>query len=188
MRSIEIRRHCLTKKGAARGHGSHLSREGVLHARRLGTDMGWFDLVLTSHIPRTLETALAMGFAVDEQLEVLGEISAEGWAEIGHHERWSWEHPFATFAQIIASDGPTAQPGRLQREAWMRALESVSEGGNVLVISHGRVMESGLVTCVSGDFASWGAPFQHGEGVRMQYEGERFFGHQFLREAPLQSV
>ena len=75
MSTIEIQRHCFTKKGQARGKGSHLSADGVLQARRIGEQImgeqiGPFDLVLTSHIPRTLETALAMGFAVDEQLEV----------------------------------------------------------------------------------------------------------------------
>jgi hypothetical protein len=65
MRIIQIRRHSYTKKGEARGRGSHLSAEGVALAREIGSQIGPFDLVLTSHSPRTLETAIAMGFAVD---------------------------------------------------------------------------------------------------------------------------
>jgi len=88
MRTLEIRRHCFTKKGEGRGKGSHLSQEGVTQARAIGAQIGPFDLVLTSQLPRTLETALAIGFAVDEQLAVLGEIQPAVWDEIGHHERW----------------------------------------------------------------------------------------------------
>jgi broad specificity phosphatase PhoE len=57
------------KKGEARGKGSDLSDEGIVLAREIGNHIVRFDLVLMSHNPRTLETAIAMGFAVDEQLE-----------------------------------------------------------------------------------------------------------------------
>ena len=182
MREIEIRRHCLTKKGETRGKGSHLSAAGVVQARRIGEVIGPFDLVVTSLIPRTLETALAMGFAVNDQWEVLGDIPATVWEEIGHQERWSWDNPFAVFAKLAAGDGPTALMGRRQQEAWTQALDAVPANGKVLVISHGRVIEAGLVTCVSGsDFAHWGSPFQHGEGVQMQYDQGHFTDVQFRR-------
>ncbi|MEW6736771.1 MAG: histidine phosphatase family protein [Acidobacteriota bacterium] len=170
MRTLEIRRHCYTKKGETRGKGSHLSAEGVRQARRIGEQLGPFDLVLTSHIPRTLETAIAMGFAVDNQLEILGNIPMEVWDEIGHQERWAWDKPFLVFASFVSQGGPTALLGRQQKEVWIEALESVPDNGSVLIISHGRIIESGLVTCFpDAEFATWGAPFQHGEGVRIEY-------------------
>jgi broad specificity phosphatase PhoE len=184
MRTIKIIRHSYTKKGEARGKGSHLSAEGVALAREIGNNIGTFDLVLTSHSPRTLETAIAMGFAVDEQLEALGDITHEVIEEIGHHERWAWEYPFLTFAQFVDRGGPTARMGKRQQEAWMNALESAPANGSLLVISHGRVIESGLVTCIpDGDFISWGAPFRHCEGINMNYAEGRFIDVQFLRSA-----
>ena len=182
MRTIEIRRHAYTKKGDARGKGSHLSGQGVLQARRVGEHLGPFDLVITSHIPRTLETALAMGFAVNDQLEVLGNIPAEVWDEIGHHERWTWAEPFAMFANVIADGGPTAELGKRQRHAWTQALAAVPNNGKVLIISHGRIIEVGLVSCLpSANYATWGAPFQHCEGVRLGYDGSQFGDMHFLR-------
>jgi broad specificity phosphatase PhoE len=182
MRTIEIRRHAYTKKGETRGKGSHLSAAGVAQAQRIGAQLGLFDRVLTSQIPRTLETALAMGFAVDDQLAVLGEIPLAVWDEIGHQERWAWTEPFVQFAYFVARGGPTARMGQHQQVAWVQALESVPEGGNVLIVSHGRVIEAGLVICVpDGDFAAWGAPFQHGEGVKMAYAEGRFTLMQFRR-------
>jgi broad specificity phosphatase PhoE len=185
MRTIEIRRHAYTKKGEERGKGSHLSTEGVALARRIGGEIGPFDLVLTSPVPRALETAIAMGFAVDDQLEALGDLPPAVLAEIGHYERWAWEEPFVTFAQFVRQGGPTARMGERQREAWVRALESVPSGGRVLIISHGRVIEAGLVSCLPGDdFVGWGASFGHGEGARMSFEEGRFQGVQLLRVSP----
>src|SRR5262249_3758694 len=123
MRTIEIRRHAPTKKGEERGKGSHLSPEGVALARNIGAEIGPFDLVLTSPAPRTLETAIAMGFAVNDQHEALGDLPPAVWEEIGHHERWSWEEPFVVFAHFIRQGGATTQMGERQREAWIQALE-----------------------------------------------------------------
>ena len=185
MRTIEIRRHAHTKKGEGRGKGSHLSPEGVALARRVGGQMGPFDLVLTSLVPRASETAIAMGFAVNDQLEAFGDLSPAVQREIGHQERWAWEEPFVTFAHLARQGGATTRMGERQREAWVRALESVAGGGRVLIISHGRIIESGLVTCIpDGDFAAWGASFHHCEGVRMTFEDGRFQGVQLLRVLP----
>jgi broad specificity phosphatase PhoE len=185
MRTIEIRRHAYTKKGEGRGKGSHLSPEGVALARKIGGEIGPFDLVLTSPVPRALETALAMGFAVYDQLEALGDLSAAVLEEVGHHKCWAWEEPFVAFVHFVRRGGPTTRMGERQREAWVRALESVPSGGRVLIISHGRIIESGLVTCIpDGDFAAWGASFHHCEGVRMTFEDGRFQGVQLLRVLP----
>ena len=188
MRTIEIRRHSYTKKGDGRGQGSHLSPEGVALARRIGREIGPCDLVLTSPVPRALETAIAMGFAVNDCLEALGDLAPAVSAEIGHHERWAWEAPFVRFAHVVRQGGSTTRMGEQQREAWTRALESVPTGGCVLIISHGRIIESGLVTCIpDGDFAAWGPPFQHCEGVRMTFDEGRFQGVQ-LRRVSLQAL
>jgi broad specificity phosphatase PhoE len=182
MPTIEIRRHAYTKKGEGRDKGSHLSAEGVAQARRIGGEIGACDLVLTSPVPRALETAIAMGFAVHNQLEALGDLSPAATAEIGHHERWAWEEPFVRFAHLVRLGGPTTQMGERQRDAWVRALQSVPSGGRVLIISHGRIIEVGLVTCIpTGDFAAWGPSFQHCEGARMTFDEGRFQELQLLR-------
>lgn len=182
MRFLEVRRHSLTKKGEGRGQGSHLSQEGVALARELGEHAGPFDLVLTSLIPRTLETALAMGFAVDRQIEALGEIPPTVVDEIGHHDRWTWPQPFVQFASFVSQGGPTSKMANRQRALWQSALEEVPDNGRVLVISHGRVIESGLVACLPhGDFANWGHPFAHTEGFRLSYDQGEFTGVELLR-------
>ncbi|HEV8298679.1 MAG TPA: hypothetical protein VGQ20_15340, partial [Acidimicrobiales bacterium] len=69
-RVLEVRRHSHTKQGEARGRGSSLSRDGVALARVLGARTGPFAYVCTSQAPRTLETALAMGFSVDDCVDM----------------------------------------------------------------------------------------------------------------------
>lgn len=123
-----------------------------------------------------------MGFAVDHLVEALGDIPADVHEEIGHHDRWSWERPFVEFARLTKRDGPTARMGQQQLRVWTDALDAVSDAGRVLIISHGRVIEAGLVAAVpEGDFAAWGPPFQHGEGVRLAYASGHFSVVQFLR-------
>lgn len=182
MSTVIVLRHCYTKKGEGRGKGSHLSLDGVRQARRIGDILGLFEFVLTSTIPRTLETAIGMGFAVDEQLDALGEISIDVWNEIGHHERWKWEDPFGQFATIMASGGATATMGKQQHTIWKQAAQQVRENGRVLIISHGRVIESGLVFCFpQATFSTWGGPFQHGEGVELSYNAGQFLITRFYR-------
>jgi broad specificity phosphatase PhoE len=86
MRWLEVRRHSLTKKGDVRGNGSHLSQAGVDLARRVGAEIGAVGFVAASPIPRTLETAVAMGYAVDVLLDMGGEIWSDAQAEVAHHE------------------------------------------------------------------------------------------------------
>jgi hypothetical protein len=62
LRVLEIRRHAERDKP-----GPHLNQAGVEMARRVGAGLGPFERVVTSALPRTCETALAMGFAVDEE-------------------------------------------------------------------------------------------------------------------------
>jgi hypothetical protein len=60
-----------------------------------------------------------------------------------------------------------------------RAIGTYSEDYD---ISHGRIIEAGLVAAIpQGNFAGWGPPFQHGEGVRLAYANGGFSVVQFLR-------
>ena len=77
---IDHRRHSLRGKP-----GPHLTQAGVALARRAGDgEFGAvppYDLVVTSTVPRAFETAIALGFAVDEQLEALSTMDDEVFAE-----------------------------------------------------------------------------------------------------------
>src|SRR5205807_1167648 len=92
VRTLEIRRHSFTKKGDARGRGSHLSAEGILAARQLGASLGHFDYVAASTSPRTMETAIATDFTVDDLIDMPSPVET---GEIEFHAWREWDDPFA---------------------------------------------------------------------------------------------
>lgn len=175
MRWVEVRRHAHAKKGAARGTGSHLSQEGVGLARRVGPEIGAVEWVVASTVPRTAETALAMGFAVD----VLADMGGRAWelaqAEAGHHAQWEWTDPFGRYLALIGQGGAVADLARLQAELWTDAAGRVADGEKALVVSHGGLIEPGLVACLpDAQLDSWGGPFAHCEGITLAFDGTCF--------------
>ena len=121
MRWLEVRRHSLTRKGTARGHGSHLSAEGVALARKVGESMGPFAYVVTSVSLRAIETATAMGFAVDDTIEL---PSGYVPGEVDHHDQWRWPRPYRTYAELIARPSGVAAVAEAHRLAWADVMEA----------------------------------------------------------------
>jgi broad specificity phosphatase PhoE len=177
MRWLEVRRHAPTKKGRQRSRGSHLSADGVALARAVGDEIGPFALVVTSASPRAIETAIAMGWAVDYTVEM-----PSGYVEVEHHEQWGWAQPYVRYAELVAGDGKLAAVAEVHRGIWREAVSAVEEGKGALVVSHGGAIEPALVSCLpDARHASWGAPFSHLDGVRLEFEGGRFTRARFLR-------
>jgi broad specificity phosphatase PhoE len=182
MRWLEVRRHSLTKHGAARGRGSHLSAEGVALARLVGASLGPFASVVTSASPRAIETALAMGFAVDDTVEL---PSGYVPGEVEHHDQWRWPQPYLTYAELLERGGGLTAVAETHRAAWTRVVEAVPEGAAALVVCHGGGIEPGLVAGLpDADHELWGAPFGHCDGARLSFQDGRFVSVQFRRAPP----
>ena len=185
MKQLEVRRHSLTKKGDERGSGSHLSSEGVRDAREAGKTMGPFAYVVASIVPRTLETAIAMGFAPDVCIDhgggPLWEASLE---EVPFHAQWEAEKPFVLYRDAIARGGAMYELAQLQLDIWTSALDRVADDEAVLVVTHGGLIDSGLVHALpEAAHASWGPPISQLEGARLHYDDERFELAELIRRA-----
>ena len=163
MRKVQIRRHSFTKKGEARGRGSHLSREGVLAARRLGASLGRFDTVLASTSPRTMETAIAMGAAVDDLIEMPSPVET---GEIDFHAWRTWDDPFATL-RTMADASPAVNAYLTDQVARLvDALDHLADEGSALVIGHGGWIESVIARLVDHPPATpLGGSFWHLDGI-----------------------
>ena len=182
MRWLEVRRHSLTKQGAARGRGSHLSAEGVKLARLVGDPLGPYATVVTAASSRAIETALAMGFAVDDTVEL---PSGYVPGEVEHHDQWRWPQPYRTYAELLGRGGRLAAVAEAHQAAWTQMVEVVPEGAAALVVCHGGGIEPGLVACLpDADHGSWGAPFGHCDGARLAFEDGHFVGVEFRRVPP----
>lgn len=179
MRWLEVRRHAPTKKGAGRGRGSQLSGTGVALARAVGAGSGPFASVVTSSSPRAVETAIAMGWAVDDTVDM---PSGYVPGEVEHHEQWAWARPYVRYAELIAEGGGLAAVAAEHRRIWIDVVGTVPDGGGALVVSHGGAIEPALVGCLpEADHGSWGAPFAHLDGVRLDFEDGRFARARLLR-------
>jgi broad specificity phosphatase PhoE len=171
MRYVELRRHTMRVKP-----GQHLSQVGVDLARRVGETIGPFNQVITSTIPRAYETAIAMGFAVAEQLQELSLLPD------GLEDEVNWDAGFAAFSIAARQAGLVKQYVAAQATLIDRIARSLPDNGAVLVISHGGIVEAQTVGCLPNvDFASWGGGCDYCEGARLQFDGEQFVKGEVLR-------
>lgn len=175
MRILEVRRHSIRAKP-----GKHLTQAGVELARRVGEGLGPFDRVVTSTLPRAFETAIAMGFAVDEQVEWLETCGQAVEDEI------PWPATFAAYARATEAGWAATSFSIRQAEHWRDVILALPEGGRALMISHGGVIELGALGClrdssVAIDYEAWGAHLDFCEGVRLTFADESCISGEVLR-------
>ncbi|MGH2368726.1 MAG: histidine phosphatase family protein [Chloroflexota bacterium] len=172
MRYVEHRRHSIRVQP-----GQHLSQAGVDLARRVGNGMGPFQRVVTSPAPRAFETAIAMGFAVDDLLPDELSMTPDGMgAEI------DWAANFAEYQRVAEQGGITSRFAQQLAEYHRALAASVPEGERALIISHGGIVEASAIGCLSGfDYSAWGPSCSYCEGIRLHFDGQRFVHADLLR-------
>lgn len=115
--------------------GEHESRAGVA---LVGSWVrhGALQLRAGLDVARTVETALAMGFAVDETADMSGGFWEATTAEKSfHHAQWDrGEVAFDRYAGLLATGGPTAALGRHKVGLWQELLEHLADQGRGLVL------------------------------------------------------
>ncbi len=169
MKTLEVRRHSLTKKGAVRDHGSLLSGEGVRRARSVGEALPICDYVLTGPDRRHIETAIAMGYAVDEVADWTSGYLA---GVVEHHDQWHWDQPFVRYAELLVTSPALRAVADEHLDRWRRALTQVPDGGAALVISSGGSIEPVLTRAFArGDFSSWGTALHQLDGATLVFDG-----------------
>lgn len=171
MKTIEIRRHSIRSKP-----GQHLSQQGVTLARLVGENLGPFDRVVTSTVPRAFETAIAMGFAVDEQNELMSSYGDAVEMEA------PWPLSLGQYAEAIRKGGAAARYADQLAEVYRQLANYLADGRAALVINHGGVVELGAIGCLpNADHASWGPNFECCEGVRLFWDDGKFVNVEILR-------
>jgi broad specificity phosphatase PhoE len=171
-RVIELRRH-----SRRNGADANLSQAGVDLARRLGAEMGPFALVLTSPAERAIQTAVAMGFALDRIEDAL---ALPGLSQLALEL-----DTCKTFADVIRLMRASVHMAEYARTLRMLADELAGElrdGERALAISHGGVLETLVAACLdSGDadddarIRALGDGFRFCEGARLIAEaGNRY--------------
>ncbi len=171
MKHLEVRRH--SKRNPAQ---PHLSQEGVSMARRVGNSMGHFDGVATSTLPRAFETAIAMGYAVDYQLDELLPANGLVSAEI------DLDDSFADVSRAMKQGGHAAAYAQGLATLWRELAALAGESGSILIITHGGVIELGVNGCLPDhDPVPWGEATSYCEGARLTFENGVFVAVEILR-------
>jgi len=171
MKTIEIRRHSIRTKP-----GAHLSQQGVTLARLVGQNLGPFDRVVTSTLPRAFETAIAMGFAVDEQDELMSSYSDAVELEA------PWPRSLAEYGEIIKRGGATARYADQLADIYLQLIDYLADGRAALVVNHGGIAELGAVACLpKADHEAWGPHFECCEGIRLFWDNGKFVDAEVLR-------
>src|SRR5215211_1560944 len=164
MKTIEIRRHSIRSKP-----GQHLSQQGVTLARLVGQDLGPFDRVVASTLPRAFETAIAMGFAVDEQNELMSSYTSAVEREA------PWPLSLTAYGDVLSKGGVAAKYANQLVAVYTKLADYLVDGRSALVINHGGVLELGLVAALpNADHVSWGSHFEYCEGVRLFWDDGEF--------------
>jgi broad specificity phosphatase PhoE len=171
MKYLEVRRHSKRVRSQP-----HLSQEGVSLARQVGNTMGAFDRVVSSTLPRAFDTVLAMGYAVNMELDQLATFGDAVSAEV------DIDASFAEISRAVKRGKHAASYARDMAKLWRELVSLVSDGGSVLIVSHGGVIELGAIGCLpEANHAQWGAAVSYCEGVRLAFDGERFVSAEMLR-------
>lgn len=171
MKTLEIRRHSIRSP-----QGDHLNQSGVELARLVGQAIGPFDRVVTSTLPRAFETAIAMGFAVDEQSDLMSTYGRDVEKEA------PWPLSFADYAEAVQGGGASAKYAHKLAKYYTSIMNFISESRSALAINHGGVVELGVVGCLPGfDFSSWGGSVEYCEGARLYWDEDKFVKAEVLR-------
>ena len=171
MKTLEIRRHSIRFQP-----GDHLNQTGVTRARTVGQNMGPFDLVVTSTLSRAFETAIAMGFAVDEQIELMSTYGND----VGREAPWPLS--LAGYAEAVQGGGAASTYANRLVEIYGRLIHYLADGRAALVINHGGVLELGAVAALpDADHFAWGSHFDYCEGIRLFWDEGKFVDDEILR-------
>lgn len=171
MKTIEHRRHSI------RGDDGHLIQSGVDLARKVGSTMDSFDYVITSHLERTYETAIAMGYAVNEIVEDLGSYDDRVLTEFNLETL-----TFPIIHDVLTRKTFTYRFAQRQADLLLKISSRIHENQKLLIVSHGHSIDIPFVFLFPNeDHNSLGPLFNYCEGFRIQIEDEKITNFELLR-------
>ncbi len=139
--------------------------------------MGSFDYVITSPKERAYETAIAMGFAVNEIVKDFGPYNDDVKSEFT-----SEAHTFPKIQSLLKHKTFTYQFAQQQANLLLESSSKIQDGQKLLIISHGGVVDIPLGFLFPNvDPGSWGSLFSYCEGFRIQIEDKKIVDFTLLR-------
>lgn len=177
MRYLEVRRHSWREPP-----NQHLSQKGVNLARSLGDQLSRFDHIVTSPLPRCIQTAVAMGYAVDRTINQLAGDDGLG-ESFPNMNSLDWKLGYRVFSEQLVALPLLTDFVEKQAALWREVVQSVPEAGQALLITHGGgFLDGTAVHCLPlADHDAWGKCSNCCEGVRLSFSGGQFISAEILR-------
>ncbi|HYA55052.1 MAG TPA: phosphoglycerate mutase family protein [Thermoplasmata archaeon] len=172
MRVVEHRRHSRRDPG-----GVHLNVAGLELARRVAPTLGRFDRVITSPVQRAVDTAEALGFPPDSVVPELSPIP-EAMDRLVESAN---PRSFADYVHLTLRRRRAAMFAEKLATLVREELTMVPDGGSLLVISHGGVVEFSAAGARPEDALSFGPTAGLLEGVRLFLEGREWVRGEVVR-------
>ncbi len=170
-RTLEIRRHAKRNAPLA-----NLTNEGIARAKQASACNRAYAHVVTSPIPRAIQTAVAMGHGVGEEDWTLGSMGALV------SESIIFDASFASIQHAIRSNRAAGLYAELQALQLRHHLTQVEPGESVLVVSHGGIAEAGIIGLLPDvDLSRFGPSLDYCEGARLEFVDDRCTHIQILR-------
>ena len=102
-------------------------------------------------------------------------------AELDHRTSRDDEQLYESHLELMNQAGAVAALGRRQAELWVQIVFNVPDGAQALLISHGGLIEPGLVAALpTWLHAEWDRGLKHGEGARLRHDGSGFIDAEIL--------
>lgn len=141
--------------------------------------MGPFARVLASPSAWTYETAIAMGFAVNDQYAPVPFADAE-WEELDRLMPPGTS--FAVRSETMQRIDLAQRFADALRTQWTDCAAAVPQDGFCLVVTHSGYIDNSAVACLPGEQHDlWGKNFSHCEGIRLAFDAGRFVSGKIIR-------
>lgn len=161
--TLEIRRHAKRTKPLA-----NLTTDGIARAKGASACNRSYAHVVTSQLPHAVQTAVAMGHAVDEEDWTMASMGPLVSRSI------TLDASFADVQQAVEDDPAAALYAELQALQLRHYLARVDPGESMLVVSHGGVAEAGIIGLLDdADVSDFGPSLDYCEGVRLEIAQDR---------------
>jgi len=162
MKIVEIRRHSMRQKP-----GADLSPTGHELAQKVGRDLFKPDLVVTSSLTRSKQTATAFGFDKTIENAVLGANPNEMLELVG------WPRSFCSYEAAITSNVQVKSFAQQQASAIQDVFDLLQDEEHGLVVGHGLAIELGVLAWLArGTTTHWGECLAYCEGIRIALDGQ----------------
>jgi len=91
---------------------------------------------------------------------------------------------FEEYAELFRRSAAATEFGERQAALWRTELERVPDGGTLLAVSHGGIIELGTIAAVPALASAWGPALGYLEGVRLRWDGRSWVSGEVIRLSP----